>query len=95
MGVFHQPDKKIPGPNLASIRGFPCFILKTYGEPYSAKAKPIGLGRSSDSPALLATFPSLLSEQWYTMAKRVPSSEKGEGQGYSGGPVPDLNGVPC
>jgi hypothetical protein len=62
-------------------------------------------GRSSDFPALLATFPFIV-EQWYTMAKRVPfpktltnfkglfPNKLGKRWDYSGGPVPEFHGVP-
>jgi ABC-type methionine transport system permease subunit len=52
-----DPAKKIPGPIL-SIRGFPFFILKIYSKPLSSKAVTKSLGRSSDSLALSAAFPS-------------------------------------
>jgi ABC-type methionine transport system permease subunit len=41
-----------------SIRGFPFFILKIYTQPMTSKAVAKRLGRSSDSLALSAAFPS-------------------------------------
>ena len=51
-------------------------------------------GRSSDFPAPSAAFPS--SIHWDSGAQRLKRfpSPNGKGRGYSGGPVPDYNGVP-
>jgi hypothetical protein len=60
-------------------------------------------GRSSGSPALLATFPSRLVETVAFAAKRVlslyttnnkKSNKQQKERGYSGGTAPDFNGIP-
>jgi hypothetical protein len=51
-------------------------------------------GRSSGSPALLATFPSVDHPNSGTKMLREFPFPNGKGQGHSGGPAPDFNGIP-
>jgi hypothetical protein len=51
-------------------------------------------GRSSGSPALLATFPSRWIETVAFAAKRVLFSFWQKERGYSGGTAPGFNGIP-
>jgi hypothetical protein len=70
------------------------FYPQDHLTPYILEGLSLCPGRSSDFPALLATFP-FIREQWYAMAKRVPFSNKiGKRWDYSGGPVPEFHGVP-
>jgi hypothetical protein len=50
-------------------------------------------GRSSDSPACSAAFPSLLDETVAFSAEQVPFVNE-KGRGYSGGTAPEFNGIP-
>jgi hypothetical protein len=51
-------------------------------------------GRSSGSPALLATFPSVdHPNSGINVLREFPFSEE-KRQGHSGGPAPDFNGIP-